>query len=174
MGKPPNHETERLYDSSKTLEEVWENVKSKGVVCINDRGCWTVKGQDKSMSVRRGEESLCLKVTSYALRRGLEYNQVATTIPKSDGTHTEMVVTNWCGTPKCLNPLHLIHKSTSKKARIRKTHTTSKVLSDETKRKIKEKYASGATQRQLAEEFGVSQPSISYVVNRWRDPSLHG
>jgi len=47
------------------------------------------------------------------------------------------------------------------------------VLSNEVKRTIREKYASGSTQRQLAEEFGVSQPSISYVINRWKDPSSH-
>jgi len=159
---------------SKTLEETWKKLKSKHMRCINDRGCWTVDKQNRSMTLEHGGETRCLRVVSYAVRRGLEYEQVATSIPRSDGTHTKMVVTNWCGTPRCLNPLHLIHKSASKKKRrATKTHTSNMVLSNEVKRTIREKYASGSTQRQLAEEFGVSQPSISYVINRWKDPSSH-
>ena len=158
--------------SSKTLEEVWEKLKSKHTRCINDRGCWTLDKQNRNMTLEHEGETWCLRVVSYATRRGMDYDQVATSIPKSDGTHTKMVVTNWCGTPRCTNPLHLIHKSASRKRRTPKTQTYSMVLPNEVKRRIREKYSSGSTQRQLAEEFSVSQPSISYIINRWKDP-LH-
>ena len=174
MEKDSESEEPTNRGPSKALEEIWKSLKSKHMRCINDRGCWTINKQGKNLIMGHTGETQCLRVISYAVRRGLEYDQVATFIPKSDGTHTDMVVTSWCGTPRCLNPLHLMHKSASKKKRrASKVYTSNMVLSNEIKRTIRERYASGSTQRQLAEEFGVSQPSISYVINRWKDPSLH-
>ena len=174
MDRDPESDNPVRFGPSKTLEEIWGEIKSKNTRCINDKGCWTVDKQNRAMTVEHEGEIKCLRVTSYAVRRGLEYDQVSTSIPNSGGTHTKMVVKNWCGTPRCLNPLHLIHKSASKnKKRASKVYTPSMVLSNEIKRTIREKYSNGSTQRQLAEEFGVSQPSISYIINRWKDPSFH-
>lgn len=82
-----------------------------------------------------------------------------------------------CGQPSCVNPHHLSWKTQSENEQDKRIHGTAQIgerngtskLTDEQVREIVRLRVGGATQPQLARQFGVTQPTISDIVNgkRW-------
>jgi len=86
----------------------------------------------------------------------------------------EMLVCHKCDNPPCCNPAHLFLGTTLdnvrdkiSKGRDTKGETNGRArLTDENVTAIRERQAAGESQRHLAHEFGVSEATISRVVNR--------
>lgn len=156
------------------VEKAFLDLCDSSTVILNDGGCWSLKDQNNNMTLHHPHHgTVYLTRLSYAVKRGLKYEQIPMNLPYK-GNNCPMVVTNWCGTPRCLNPLHLIHMTTQglRKKAI-KNGSVKQGISDEDKREIRRKYRNGSsTQKELARDYQVSQPSISYIVNRWKDPIL--
>lgn len=90
--------------------------------------------------------------------------------PKHHAAHS-------CGQSACINPFHLSWKTASENERDKRLHGTAQIgegngvakLTDDQVRDIVRLRKSGATQPELAKQFGVTQPTISDIVNgkRW-------
>lgn len=83
------------------------------------------------------------------------------------------IIRHTCDTPACVNPAHLLvgthaDNVADKVSRMRQsfgeTHGLT-ALSGADVDEIKERYNSGEYQKDLAAEFGVSQSTISHIVN---------
>ena len=167
-----NHHLLKDCKSLVPVEGVFSQMVENDIKVLNDKGCWSISNTNANMTIHHPHHgTVYLTRLSYAVRRGMRYEQVQQDIPV-DGESCQMVVTNWCGTSRCLNPLHLIHMtrqrliSRSVKSGNRKTG-----ISDEDKREIRRKYKSGSfSQKQLAAEYGIKQPSVSYICKHWKDP----
>lgn len=83
-----------------------------------------------------------------------------------------------CDNPLCVNPKHLwagthaqnmadmATKGRAAREFATGTNAYNAKLTDERVREIRRLYAEGVTMRALSKQFGVSQPNISYIVNR--------
>lgn len=86
-----------------------------------------------------------------------------------------LIVRHTCDTPACVQPAHLIlgtmadnsRDMTDRERQCRGEKFSSSKLTDSAVREIRDLYASGtALQRDLAQRFGISQTTVSTVVNR--------
>ena len=83
-----------------------------------------------------------------------------------------MSVLHRCDTPGCVNPHHLWVGTQADNVRDcadkgRRNQRRFQKLSEEEWRQIRTRYkAGGVTQSELADEFGVSQASISWIVRQ--------
>lgn len=118
---------------------------------VNGKGYGYFKVQGESVGAHR---------ISYRLING----------PIEDG----LCVCHTCDNPACVNPAHLWLgtqsdnlKDAAKK--LRNPGQTSAQLDPADVEEIRDRYERGETQQKLGDEFGVSQPEISRIVNgrRW-------
>ena len=107
---------------------------------------------------------------SYANRIMCELAHGPAPTPKHHAAHS-------CGKSGCINPHHLSWKTPSENELDKRLHGTAQIgegnglakLTDDQVREIVRLRKSGAKQPQLAKQFGVTQPTISDIVNgkRW-------
>jgi len=85
------------------------------------------------------------------------------------GEPEKPMILHTCDNPVCVNPGHLFEGDASDNAAdmVQKNRHTGK-LTYQTAEKIREKYEAGATQMELANEYDVTQTTISRVINRER------
>lgn len=165
-----SHHLIRDCGSLVSVEETFLDVVERDKEDLNDKGCWGIRDTNSNMTIHHPQHGTVYLVRlSYAVGRGMKYEQILMDIP-TDGESCPMAVTNWCGTHGCLNPLHLVHITRQKLVSRNIESGARKGVTDEDKREIRRKYRSGGySQAQLANEYGISQTSVSYICNRWRD-----
>lgn len=91
--------------------------------------------------------------------------------------HPKLLVCHKCDNPKCVNPSHLFLGTHADN--MRDMHEKGRgiipkgekqglsKLTEQQVLEIREKYAKGnITQKKLAEEYGVTEPCIRYIINR--------
>lgn len=129
-----------------------------------DTGCWLFTGRVNNS----GYASIGYGGKKYMLHR---FSYMAYVGDIEGGK----IIMHTCDTPRCFNPDHLqlgthsqnvadAYRKGRKVATFRK-----KVLSHEEAEEIRFRYAQGELQRELAEAYGVSDTTISRIVNytRW-------
>ena len=81
---------------------------------------------------------------------------------------TGMILLHSCDNPPCVNPAHLKPGTQTDNMRdmALKGRSGRLKLSDDMVREIRSLCASGARQRDVAEQFGVSQSNISFIIRR--------
>lgn len=120
-----------------------------------------------------------LHTTSLALSIGITPSDIPTVSSPASGSK-RLVVRHLCGNPLCCNPAHLAHGLMSDNMADRAVHRSRNVLghralTEDEHREVIRLVQSGMLQREVAARFGISQPSVSYIVNRglariaWRD-----
>lgn len=162
------HHLLRDCDQIEPIERVFFHLRDTKSVRLNETGCWSIEGSNRNMTIHHPHHgTVYLSRLSYAVMRGMRYEQVLMEVGSKS-----MVVTTNCGTSRCINPEHLVYMTRQKLvSRSINSGGREKGITDEDKRSIRRKYKSGScTQAQLAKEYGVKQPSISYIVNHWEDP----
>lgn len=83
----------------------------------------------------------------------------------------DLFVLHKCDNPRCINPKHLFHGTQkdniddmTRKGRRSPNARSSRALSDDNVRSIREEYPIGWTQRELGEKYGVNQATISHAL----------
>lgn len=106
----------------------------------------------------------------------IAYELAVRPIPPLPGEYHGFCVCHVCDNPLCCNPDHLFIapqrvnlRDASEKGRLSAVRAMRSKLSDDDVRAIRQKYLTGAVlHRELAAEYGVTQGTISKVINRKR------
>lgn len=162
-GRWQRHGEPTYYRPRKTLEErFWEKVDKSGdcwmwMACRDQRGY----GQFALGAGQRDNSTKAHRLAWEIVNR--------TSVPKG------MCVCHTCDNPPCVNPAHLFLASHSEnmldKAAKGRAYSMPRAINHMSKltpeqvTELKARYAAGGvTQYQLAEEFGMTQPGISYII----------
>lgn len=133
---------------------------------VTDNGCWEYAGD-----MRRGYGRISIRGVAFVVTRVVYEHHHGTISPG-------YVVRHKCDNPSCVNPDHL-EVGTAKENALdmvergraapkRGEQNTQAKLTEQSVRRIRELKATGSTERELAQQFGVSIPCISSIVCRQR------
>jgi hypothetical protein len=153
---------------STPTERFWSKVDRRG-----EDECWPWTGASDGrgygyLAGTRGQQATKAHRLSYELNRG----------PIPDG----LCVCHRCDNPSCVNPSHLFlgtrrGNNADKVRKGRQPHNRGETnpnarLTGEDAARIKEMYGGGMTQQAIADQFGISQMSVSRIVRgqSWRVP----
>jgi hypothetical protein len=130
------------------------------------------------MQVNRGLPSECWPWTGYSEDgygrffwngRMVGAHELAVTFTTGEVRLPELDTCHSCGNPICCNPAHLRfdtrRSNVDDAVQMGRHHRPESHLTDEDVRTIRSRRAAGASQKDLAEQFGVSQSFVSMVVN---------
>lgn len=154
-------------------EKFWARVDRTG----GKKACWPFSGGYKAKG-GHGQIVIGTRKSGGILIGSHRLAWTLTNGPIPDG----MCVCHRCDNPPCCNPSHLFLGTASEnfadmrnKGRARggslpgERNRNSKLTSQQVI-EIREKYRSGKTQREIGEEYGIGQTSVSYIVSQggWR------
>lgn len=155
-----------------TAEKFWARVDRTG----GPDSCWPFSGGYKAKG-GHGQIVIGTRKTGGILigSHRLAWTLTNGPIPK------DMCVCHKCDNPPCCNPDHLFLGTASenfadmrRKGRARGGSLKGEInrnsrFTDEQVKQIRDKYSSGKSQREIGEEYGVGQTTISYIIkNGWR------
>ena len=111
-----------------------------------------------------------LFTVAFALAVGLTPERVPSRSSKASGSK-RLNVRHLCGNHKCCNPAHLAHGSCAQNIADKAVHEPfdsagRRRLTEREHREIISHYNAGFTQRLIADQYGITQPSVSYIVNK--------
>ncbi len=156
-------------------DKFWARVDRTG----GEKECWPFSGGYKAKGGHgqivigtRGKHGTGILIGSHRLA------WILTNGPIPD----EMCVCHKCDNPPCCNPSHLFlgtalenfddmrRKGRARGGSLPGEQNRNSKLNEQQVLEIREKYRSGMLQREIAEEYGVVQTAISYIVrqNGWR------
>lgn len=142
-------------DGRKTPEQsFWGKVRK-----ANLNACWLWIGARD----RRGYGNFAVHGTGHLSAHRFSYELHHGAIPKG------LYVLHKCDVPRCVNPKHLWAGTASENtldmfAKGRNPKNPRHLLSREKAAVIRQRYAAGVLQKELAKEFGVTQAAISYLL----------
>lgn len=136
-------------------------------------------------AVQRGGEDDCWPWTGYAeggyglfFWHGRMYgaHELALSFTTGEERHPTLDTCHSCNNPPCCNPAHLRFDTRASNVAdaVRAGTAAGMRLSNDEVRLVRERRAAGASQQDLADQFGVSVAWVSGVVNGTRRPEAGG
>ena len=155
--------------TEKNIKNFWKKVEIKSEdICWEWTACKNKKGYGQ---FRIDKKIYSSHRISYILANGQ--------IPEDDSFYKTLFVCHSCDNPSCVNPNHLFlgtckdnsEDKVSKNRQLKGIKHGLHKLTEQEVLEIRFKWGTGFyTQKQLSEEYGVSQMQISFIVNikQWR------
>jgi len=173
----------KKYSGRSTLDldqirERWTRHYLGNMVAQED-GCHLLEGMEKDLHPS-GYYDVSIggygSVPAYRIAWALSHDMHPLDMPKRNEKGQRLCLAHLCGDAACCNPEHLIFATYSENMHhtlihhCGNKHLNAKKLTIEEKREVRKEWSKGANQVALAREYGVSQPSIHYIIRQWKDP----